>query len=211
MAPVRLVALLSSLALLGAAAALLTRERHRELRLRLLKGQSPWSLGQTSCSRRGRGGRRRHTDRRPVRVCGGSLSRPGVGIRNRGDSFGSHCDCDRIGRGAPLHRRCCRGTGAPVRRRSGETAILGQALPMGTDPTGRGRRLVRPPRSHRRHPTGRRQGRSCRLLGTVLPSPGAHCPPRDSHPADHRAASSLASGGASTDPFDADRTPAIAG
>jgi hypothetical protein len=45
MAPVRLVALLSSLALLGAATALLTRERQRELRLRLLKGQSPWSLG----------------------------------------------------------------------------------------------------------------------------------------------------------------------
>ncbi|MDP9463970.1 MAG: hypothetical protein M3P52_05055, partial [Actinomycetota bacterium] len=45
MAPVRLVALLSSLALLGAATSLLTRERHRELRLRLLKGQSPWSLG----------------------------------------------------------------------------------------------------------------------------------------------------------------------
>ncbi|MGZ4738647.1 MAG: hypothetical protein ACXVLM_05350 [Ilumatobacteraceae bacterium] len=45
MAPVRLVALLSSLALLGAATTLLTRERHRELRLRLLKGQSPWSLG----------------------------------------------------------------------------------------------------------------------------------------------------------------------
>jgi hypothetical protein len=45
MAPVRLVALLSSLALLGAATALLARERQRELRLRLLKGQSPWSLG----------------------------------------------------------------------------------------------------------------------------------------------------------------------
>jgi hypothetical protein len=45
MAPVRLVALLSSLALLGAAAALLTRERQRELRLRVLKGKSPWSLG----------------------------------------------------------------------------------------------------------------------------------------------------------------------
>jgi putative ABC transport system permease protein len=45
MAPVRLVALLSSLALLGAATTLLTRERQRELRLRLLKGQSPWSLG----------------------------------------------------------------------------------------------------------------------------------------------------------------------
>lgn len=45
MAPVRLVALLSSLALLGAATTLLARERHRELRLRLLKGQSPWSLG----------------------------------------------------------------------------------------------------------------------------------------------------------------------
>ena len=45
MAPVRLVALLSSLALLGAATSLLTRERHRELRLRLLKGQSPLSLG----------------------------------------------------------------------------------------------------------------------------------------------------------------------
>ena len=45
MAPVRLVALLSSLVLLGAATTLLTRERQRELRLRLLKGQSPWSLG----------------------------------------------------------------------------------------------------------------------------------------------------------------------
>jgi putative ABC transport system permease protein len=45
MAPVRLVALLSSLSLLGAATALLARERQRELRLRLLKGQSPWSLG----------------------------------------------------------------------------------------------------------------------------------------------------------------------
>ncbi|MEO7370236.1 MAG: hypothetical protein ABIZ69_05195, partial [Ilumatobacteraceae bacterium] len=45
MAPVRLVALLSSLALLAAATALLARERQRELRLRLLKGQSPWSLG----------------------------------------------------------------------------------------------------------------------------------------------------------------------
>jgi putative ABC transport system permease protein len=45
MAPVRLVALLSSLALLTAATALLTRERQRELRLRLLKGESPWSLG----------------------------------------------------------------------------------------------------------------------------------------------------------------------
>jgi putative ABC transport system permease protein len=45
MAPVRLVALLSSLTLLGAATALLTRERQRELRLRLLKGQSPWLLG----------------------------------------------------------------------------------------------------------------------------------------------------------------------
>ena len=45
MAPVRLVALLSSLALLGAATTLLTRERSRELRLRLLKGQSPRSLG----------------------------------------------------------------------------------------------------------------------------------------------------------------------
>lgn len=45
MAPVRLVALLSALALLGAATALLARERQRELRLRLLKGQSPLSLG----------------------------------------------------------------------------------------------------------------------------------------------------------------------
>ncbi len=45
MAPVRLVALLSSLALLAAATALLARERQRELRLRLLKGQSPRSLG----------------------------------------------------------------------------------------------------------------------------------------------------------------------
>ncbi|HEX3088444.1 MAG TPA: hypothetical protein VHQ23_07290 [Ilumatobacteraceae bacterium] len=45
MAPVRLVALLSSVALLGAATALLARERQRELRLRLLKGQSPRSLG----------------------------------------------------------------------------------------------------------------------------------------------------------------------
>ena len=45
MAPVRLVAVLSSLALLGAATTMLTRERQRELRLRLLKGQSPWSLG----------------------------------------------------------------------------------------------------------------------------------------------------------------------
>ena len=45
MAPVRLVALLSSLALLGAATTLLTRERQRELRLRLLKGQPPWLLG----------------------------------------------------------------------------------------------------------------------------------------------------------------------
>ncbi len=45
MAPVRLVALLSSLALLGAATTLPTRERQRELRLRLLKGQSPWLLG----------------------------------------------------------------------------------------------------------------------------------------------------------------------
>jgi putative ABC transport system permease protein len=45
MAPVRLVALLSSIALLGAATALLARERQRELRLRLLKGQSPRSLG----------------------------------------------------------------------------------------------------------------------------------------------------------------------
>ena len=45
MAPVRLVALLSSLAMLGAATTLLTRERQRELRLRLLKGQSPWLLG----------------------------------------------------------------------------------------------------------------------------------------------------------------------
>jgi hypothetical protein len=45
MAPVRLVGLLSSLALLGSATALVTRERQRELRLRLLKGQSPWSLG----------------------------------------------------------------------------------------------------------------------------------------------------------------------
>ena len=45
MAPVRLVALLSSIALLGAATALLAHERQRELRLRLLKGQSPRSLG----------------------------------------------------------------------------------------------------------------------------------------------------------------------
>jgi putative ABC transport system permease protein len=45
MAPVRLVGLLSSLSLLGAATILVTRERQRELRLRLLKGQSPWSLG----------------------------------------------------------------------------------------------------------------------------------------------------------------------
>ena len=45
MAPVRLVGLLSSLVLLGAATALVARERQRELRLRLLKGQSPWSLG----------------------------------------------------------------------------------------------------------------------------------------------------------------------
>ena len=45
MAPVRLVALLSSVALLGAATSLLARERQRELRLRLLKGQSPRSLG----------------------------------------------------------------------------------------------------------------------------------------------------------------------
>ncbi|MEY2400965.1 MAG: putative transport system permease protein, partial [Ilumatobacteraceae bacterium] len=45
MAPVRLVGLLSSLALLGSATVLVTRERQRELRLRLLKGQSPWSLG----------------------------------------------------------------------------------------------------------------------------------------------------------------------
>ena len=36
---------LSSLVLLGAATVLVTRERQRELRLRLLKGQSPWSLG----------------------------------------------------------------------------------------------------------------------------------------------------------------------
>ncbi|MEP7201845.1 MAG: hypothetical protein ABI894_04500 [Ilumatobacteraceae bacterium] len=45
MAPVQLVGLLSSLALLAAATVLVTRERQRELRLRLLKGQSPWSLG----------------------------------------------------------------------------------------------------------------------------------------------------------------------
>ena len=45
MAPVRLVGLLSSLSLLGSATVLVTRERQRELRLRLLKGQSPWSLG----------------------------------------------------------------------------------------------------------------------------------------------------------------------
>ena len=45
MAPVRLVGLLSSLALLGSATALVTRERQGELRLRLLKGESPWSLG----------------------------------------------------------------------------------------------------------------------------------------------------------------------
>jgi putative ABC transport system permease protein len=45
MAPVRLVGLLSSIALLGAATMLVTRERQRELRLRLLKGQAPWSLG----------------------------------------------------------------------------------------------------------------------------------------------------------------------
>jgi putative ABC transport system permease protein len=45
MAPVRLVGLLSSLSLLGSATALVTRERQRELRLRLLKGESPWSLG----------------------------------------------------------------------------------------------------------------------------------------------------------------------
>jgi len=45
MAPVRLVGLLSSVALLCAATVLVARERQRELRLRLLKGQSPWSLG----------------------------------------------------------------------------------------------------------------------------------------------------------------------
>src|SRR4029079_15434487 len=44
-APVRLVGLLSSVALLCAATVLVTRERQRELRLRLLKGQSPRSLG----------------------------------------------------------------------------------------------------------------------------------------------------------------------
>ncbi|HEX2784968.1 MAG TPA: hypothetical protein VHN36_15400 [Ilumatobacteraceae bacterium] len=45
MAPVRLVGLLASLALLIAATALLAREQQRELRLRLLKGQSPTALG----------------------------------------------------------------------------------------------------------------------------------------------------------------------
>jgi putative ABC transport system permease protein len=45
MAPVRLVTLLSSLTLLGAATTLLARERRRELRLRLMKGESPWTLG----------------------------------------------------------------------------------------------------------------------------------------------------------------------
>ncbi|MEY2553887.1 MAG: putative transport system permease protein, partial [Ilumatobacteraceae bacterium] len=45
MAPVRLVGLLAALALLVAATMLLAREKQRELRLRLLKGQSPASLG----------------------------------------------------------------------------------------------------------------------------------------------------------------------
>ena len=45
MAPVRLVGLLASLTLLIAATTLLAREQQRELRLRLLKGQSPVSLG----------------------------------------------------------------------------------------------------------------------------------------------------------------------
>jgi putative ABC transport system permease protein len=45
MAPVRLVGLLASLTLLIAATTLLAREQQRELRLRLLKGQSPASLG----------------------------------------------------------------------------------------------------------------------------------------------------------------------
>ncbi len=45
MAPVRLVGLLAALALLIAATTLLAREQQRELRLRLLKGESPVSLG----------------------------------------------------------------------------------------------------------------------------------------------------------------------
>ena len=45
MAPVRLAGLLAAGALLVAATALVTRERERELRLRLLKGQSPGALG----------------------------------------------------------------------------------------------------------------------------------------------------------------------
>jgi putative ABC transport system permease protein len=45
MAPVRLVGLLASLTLLIAATTLLAREQQRELRLRLLKGESPASLG----------------------------------------------------------------------------------------------------------------------------------------------------------------------
>jgi putative ABC transport system permease protein len=45
MAPVRLVGLLASLTLLIAATTLMAREQQRELRLRLLKGQSPASLG----------------------------------------------------------------------------------------------------------------------------------------------------------------------
>ena len=45
MAPVRLAGLLAAVALLTAATALVARERERELRLRLLKGQSPGALG----------------------------------------------------------------------------------------------------------------------------------------------------------------------
>ncbi|HEY7628698.1 MAG TPA: hypothetical protein VH761_16625, partial [Ilumatobacteraceae bacterium] len=45
MAPVRLVGLLASIALLISATTLLAREQQRELRLRLLKGQSPAALG----------------------------------------------------------------------------------------------------------------------------------------------------------------------
>ena len=205
-------ALLSSLALLGAATVLLTRvSGNASCGCDCSKGQSPWSLG-SAC----RPGCRRRSDRRNPRrwsvgSAGRSPLRSGVGVRG--------------GRCALSHRvrtasdRSWRSSSSPSLRRHdrrdfvdgrSRPPIVGPVRSVGADPGCGGRCIVRPPRSHRRNPADRRQGGPLRLLGAMLSAVGDHRSPRRAGTADRRAASSMAPCRQADATFGHDRAQTIA-
>ena len=179
MAPVRLVGLLSSLALL------VRRDRSVDARAPARTApaaaeRSVTAVDRSACcprceQRRGRGNRRRCCLPRSLRsAC--SVQRPEF----ESAAIRSAIEYVLLGCGHRLRRDRLHGVrpDANVRRQSCAAALVGALGAVGADPRGRRSHHVRPARSHRWHPADRRQGGARRLLGAVLPVVGDHCAAR---------------------------------